>query len=328
MARPKRIDLPHCLYHVLSRTNSGDLAFRDCGDRRKFFHYLAKYTRQFSFRILSFCLMPNHFHLLLESGECAGLSEFMRRLLTAYTVYYNQRYERHGHLFQGRFKSYVVDKAEYLLSLSRYIHLNPFRGLPAGASESYDGSSLMYYIKGGEPAFLDTSEILAWFKNDRAKYAKYVREGLNEDVHLPILEQRYVGGAAFAGRLRKRMDLQKQMGRRGQISQEKRKRAPIDAGAKQADEIANLVAAHFHLTVGQIKIRKAAHGLVGQARTAMIAILAETLPWTYARIARYVDLTEPSIVSYHLRRIVQNKELQKHLGEIRRCISKLNLKRL
>ena len=85
MARPKRIDLPLCLYHVHSRTNSGDAAFLDSKDKQKFLYYLEKYLVLLSFRVHAWCLMANHFYLLLESGERVGLSEFMRRLLTAYT---------------------------------------------------------------------------------------------------------------------------------------------------------------------------------------------------------------------------------------------------
>lgn len=322
MARPKRIDLPHCLYHVMSRTNSGDAAFHDRADREKFLYYLDKYSRQLSFRILSFCLMPNHFHLLLESGESASLSEFMRRLLTAYTVYFNRLNNRHGHLFQGRFKSIVVDKAEYLISLSRYIHLNPNQESRKIPPESYDGSSLRYYIKGNEPPFLDTSEILAWFKNNRAKYAQYVRKGLNEEIHLPILEQRYLGGAAFVQRLQKRIGVQAQKASRSQMARSKQNLTLLDAESNRADELAKMVAEYFHLPVEQIKIKRAAKGLIGQAREAMMTLLAETLPWTYVQIARYMGLSEQSIVTYHLRRIQNNREMQKHLEEIRKHIRK------
>jgi len=322
MARHKRIDLPHCLYHVMSRTNSGDTAFHNRADRDKFFYYLDKYSRQLSFRILSFCLMPNHFHLLLESGESASLSEFMRRLLTAYTIYFNRLKKRRGHLFQGRFKSIVVDKAEYLISLSRYIHLNPHNESLNVPPESYDGSSLRYYIKGNEPSFLDTSEILAWFKNNRAKYAQYIRKGLNEEIHLPILEQRYLGGAAFVQRLQKRIASHAQKTSRTQMGQSSQNRTPADAESNRAKELEKMVAEHFHLPVGQIKTRKAAKGSLGQARKAMIALLAETLPWTYVRIAQHMGLSNQSNISYHLQRIQKNREMQKHLEEIRKRLHK------
>jgi len=156
MTRPKRIDLSFSLYHILSRTNSGDTAFQDNKDRSKFLEYVSRYTQLFDYRIHAWCLMSTHFHLFLESDQVPQLSEFMRRLLTAYTVYYNRRHRRHGHLFQGRFKSYIVDKSDYFLSLSRYIHLNPRETERPQDPFRYQGSSLRYYIKGGEPNFLHT----------------------------------------------------------------------------------------------------------------------------------------------------------------------------
>ena len=139
-----RIDLPFCLYHVISRTNSGEIAFTGKREMDKFLGYLEKYSKIFNFRIHAWCLMPNHFHLLLESTDQARLSELMRRLLTAYTIFCNRRRGRHGHLFQGRFKSFVVDKSEYLLELSRYIHLNPARMKKQVDPEIYYGSSLRF----------------------------------------------------------------------------------------------------------------------------------------------------------------------------------------
>ena len=125
MARPKRIDLPFSLYHVLSGTNKRDKAFRDSRDENTFLSFVEKYSNIFSLRIHAWCLMPTFFHLLLETTDRPSLSEFMRRLLTAYTMYFNRRHKRNGYLLQGRFKSYIVDKTNYLLDLSRYIHLIP-----------------------------------------------------------------------------------------------------------------------------------------------------------------------------------------------------------
>ena len=116
--------------------------FRKDQDRERFIGQLAESVRLYDVRLYLFCLMTNHVHLVVETPQ-ANLSRFMQRLQTAYTVYFNRRYNQSGHLFQGRFGSSVVDEDEYVLDLSRYVHLNPvFVGLnlsgltPDGASRT------------------------------------------------------------------------------------------------------------------------------------------------------------------------------------------------
>ncbi len=98
--------------------------FRDDADRERFLERLGERVEQYNIRLYMFVLMTNHFHFVFETpdGNC---STFMQSLLTAYTVYYNLRHGRHGHLFDGRYKAKVVEGDEYLLALSRYVHLNP-----------------------------------------------------------------------------------------------------------------------------------------------------------------------------------------------------------
>ncbi|MBN1902206.1 transposase [Candidatus Sumerlaeota bacterium] len=310
MTRPRRINLSFSLYHVLSRSNTGDMAFVDYVDERKFLYYLAKYVKLFSFRLHAYCLMPTHFHLLLESGERPALSEFMRRLLTAYTMYFNKRNERHGHLFQGRFKSYVVDKPAYLLALSRYIHLNPPH------PETCKGSSLRYYIKGGEPPFLFTGEILSWFKGDRKKYIEFVREGIGENNKPEILKQRYIGGEAFSKRMSKRLSQMNMSPSRvtksiiqGELQQEELDR-------KKAEALLKTVSDFYQVSPMIIRKAKSGKGQHGKAREALVFLLNELLPWNYSRIIEYLGLREKSTVSYHLRKIKQDPETRKTLGKL------------
>jgi len=319
MARPKRIDLPFCLYHVLSRTNTGDVAFLDVWDERKFFHYVSKYTEIFSFRIHSFCLMPSHFHLLMESMDRPALSEFMRRLLTAYTVYFNRRHKRHGHLFQGRFKSIVVEKATYLLALSRYIHLNPKR------PEDYRGSSLRYYIKGGEPPFLYTGEILSWFKGSREEYADFVKEGLTEKSKPEIARQQFIGSDAFVKRMSKRMDQKNQPGTKAQQANGRVKAQLEDKDQGKADDLVKIVSQFFQISPQKVRNTKYSKKEAAKARAILIILLHEFLPWTYTRIVHYMGLKEKSSVSYHLRKIKTDRAVQSVLEKIRKkIISKLH----
>ncbi len=260
--------------------------------------------------------MDTHFHLLLESINRPSLSEFMRRLLTAYTIYYNRRCHRHGHLFQGRFKSYVVDKKSYLLSLSRYIHLNPYDTKEAKEPEKYDGSSLRYYINGGEPLFLYTQEILSFFKGNRRKYARFVKDGLDEKLKLEIVNQRYIGDEAFVNRIRKRLGYLKEPGSRAAAASRKAEDWIRESEEKIAKKILSRVSEFCHISVEDILRKKGFRGDVRRARTLVLFLLHENLPWSYPELATYLGLKNKSAIDYHLRKVKDNEDLQKILREI------------
>ena len=126
MARPLRIEYPGAYYHVMNRGNRREDIFLTDKDRQVFLDGLADSCEIYSITLITYVLMSNHFHLLVQTPQ-ANLSEFMRHFLVTYTVRFNRRNARAGHVFQGRFKSLLVDEDEYLLPMSRYIHLNPIR---------------------------------------------------------------------------------------------------------------------------------------------------------------------------------------------------------
>ena len=322
MARPKRIDLAHCLYHVFSRTNSGDVCFPDHSDHRKFLFYLAKYIDIFSFRVHAWCLMPTHFHLLMESTNRPALSELMRRLLTAYTIYFNRRHQRHGHLFQGRFKSFVVDKSDYLLALSRYIHNNP------PDPETFAGSSLPYYLKGGEPPFLYTREILSWFDEDRTKYARFVREGLDEKNKPQILRQRYIAGKAFIRRISQRLKMRDKKGSRAHKATIKYQLQRAESDQRKLDRIVEIVSEHFKTPPKLIKERSGSKGNIGIARSVLTTLIWEYMPWNYQDICDFLNFKGESSVSYHLRRTQGNAHLANLVMDLREKIEEERLKKL
>ena len=126
MARQLRIEYPGAIYHVTVRGNAQQDIFRDETDHRLLNARLAESTRTYQVRLYLFCLMDNHFHLVLETPG-ANLGRFMQSVLTGYTVCYNLRHRCHGHLTQGRYGARLVSGDEYLLKLSRYVHLNPVK---------------------------------------------------------------------------------------------------------------------------------------------------------------------------------------------------------
>jgi REP-associated tyrosine transposase len=126
MARLLRVDRPGLWYHLTARGNEQRVTFRDARDRRHFLELLGQWVERFRIRLHAYVLMPNHYHLLAETTE-TNLSQSMQWLNVSYTVWFNRRHQRVGHLFQGRFKSVIVDPQTWALGLSRYIHLNPVR---------------------------------------------------------------------------------------------------------------------------------------------------------------------------------------------------------
>jgi len=126
MARPLRVEFPGAYYHVMNRGNNRQDIFISDRDRNTFLEALSDSCEIHDVSIIAYVLMSNHYHLLIQTPQ-ANLSEFMRHFQITYTVRFNHRHDRPGHVFQGRFKSLLVEADEYLLPLSRYIHLNPIR---------------------------------------------------------------------------------------------------------------------------------------------------------------------------------------------------------
>jgi REP element-mobilizing transposase RayT len=135
MARRPRIDFPGAFHHVYARGIEKRDIVADHRDNRELRRRILINLERFHARCLAWAFLPNHFHLLFHS-ESGNLSDFMRCLMSGYSIYFNRRYERSGHLFQNRYKSSIVETERYLLELIRYIHLNPVRAGIVGSVET------------------------------------------------------------------------------------------------------------------------------------------------------------------------------------------------
>jgi len=124
MARHLRVEYAGAIYHVTIRGNGRQAIFEDDRDRERFVRRLFESVETYGVRLYLYCLMTNHVHLVIETPD-KGLSRFMQSLETGYTVYSNLRHKKSGHVFQGRYGAKLVEGDEYLLKLSRYVHLNP-----------------------------------------------------------------------------------------------------------------------------------------------------------------------------------------------------------
>ncbi len=154
MARPLRIEFANALYHVTSRGNGRQAIFLDDQDNRKFLELLSKTVERYRWICHAFCLMGNHYHLIIETPE-ANLSQGMHHLNMNYCQAHHKRYNTVGHLFQGRFKAIVVDRESYLLELARYVVLNPVRAGLVSHPEDWPWTS--YRVTAGPPTSTQAS---------------------------------------------------------------------------------------------------------------------------------------------------------------------------
>ncbi len=185
MGRPLRITYPGAHYHVTSRGNEQKDIYKSRRDREQFLSYLESSVVRYGAKIHAYCLMTNHYHLLLETPE-GNLPEILRHINGAYTNYYNTKRKRSGHLFQGRYKAILVEADEYLLELTRYIHLNPVRCGMVTKPEDHPWSSYKDYIGGRlKPAWLCTDTVLAHFGGGK-NYCQFVEHILGMEYESPL----------------------------------------------------------------------------------------------------------------------------------------------
>jgi len=185
MPRTARLDTPGILHHVMIRGIERRKIFTDNEDRDNFIDRLATLIPETKTQCYAWAFMPNHIHIFLRSGP-SGISQFMRRLLTGYAVYFNRRHKRHGQLFQNRYKSIICQEDAYLQELVRYIHLNPLRAKIVKDMDElnrypYSGhSAVMGKVKRG---WQDIDYVLSYFgknrRSARKKYLSYVEEGIS-----------------------------------------------------------------------------------------------------------------------------------------------------
>jgi putative transposase len=221
MARPLRVEFEEAIYHVCTRGNARQRIFWDDRDRSRFIELLAESARRFDVSIFCFVLMGNHVHLVAQTHR-PNLSRWMHWLTVAYTVFFNRRHRSSGHLFQGRYKSFLVQEGDYLLGLSRYIHLNSVRGMSLGRGmpserrkrlRAFRWSSYPGYagLKKSYP-FVEEKMVLGELggaqKGERLRYRRFVEEGLVREVENPFEAVRWqavLGNEIFVQKLRDRL---------------------------------------------------------------------------------------------------------------------------
>ncbi|WP_038172819.1 REP-associated tyrosine transposase [Vibrio pacinii] len=201
MSRPLRIEYAGALYHVTSRGNARQPIYLDEQDFALFIEVLDQVCERFNWVIHSYCLMTNHYHLLVETPD-GNLSKGMRQLNGVYTQKFNRKHQRVGHLYQGRYKAILVDKNSYLLEVGRYIVLNPVRAHMVDCPSEYEWSSWPFLMGSKEaPTWLSVEQTLLLFgkqkKSARLKYQEFVLSGIDKPLWDNLRQQVFLGNDDF-----------------------------------------------------------------------------------------------------------------------------------
>lgn len=304
MPRPLRLEAEGAIYHVIVRGNERKAVFRDDRDRQAYLDRLIRCRERFGFRLLAFCLMGNHVHLAIERGPVA-LSRVMLALQSGYTQWFNRRHARVGHLFQGRYKAFLVERDRYALALLRYIHRNPVEARLVERVEQYAWSSDRYYRGGRGPDWLDLDCVLPLLGPTRrvacSKYRRLMGEEEGESYEsLRSYAQAIKGDEAFAQR----------------VLQEAGE--PIRKTGLTEATVASIIAKEFSLRTEDLKNERR-HREASRARiiAAYLGRAVGALP--VSRMARYFGRDESTLV----RGVLNLEEKLKSDASLRRRLNRL-----
>lgn len=186
MVRPLRIEYPEAWYHVMNRGASRSKIFHQVEDYELFLKVIEEACLLFNVYISSYCLMSNHYHLLVHTPE-GNISRFMRHVNGVYTQRFNRKYKKDGSLFRGRYKAILIQADEYLTQVLKYIHKNPGKAKMVKKEEDYRWSSHRIYLRGKSPKeWLDISSVLLLFSEKKrkaiTKYRDFMDYPVDEEV--------------------------------------------------------------------------------------------------------------------------------------------------
>ncbi len=279
MSRPLRIHFEGAFYHITARGNNKENVFCDAPDREKYLHFVERYKGRFDFRLHAYALMPNHVHLLIETGK-DPLSKIMQALQTSYTMYFNKRYGRVGHVFQGRFRSLLCDKDSYLIELVRYIHLNPIRAGLVRNLKDYPWTSHGEYL--GKKRLVYTEMVLEMLGGTKG-YLDFIKAAVKkpDSILFPEIKERcFIGDPHFIEAM--------------QAESVTAENLPEPINRISLEEVINEVSRHFNLSpediLGKRKTRE-----IAMARSIAIYLMRTTLKAGLDVISRIFSIANCSV---------------------------------
>ena len=278
MSRRPRVFAPGLLYHVIVRGNQRRKTFRCDDDYKAYLDRLEKYRAKHHVRIYAYCLMPNHVHLLVETGSIP-LAKFMQGLQQSYTQHFNRSYRKVGHLFQGRYKAIICDRDKYLLALVRYIHLNPVRAKLAARPERYAYSGHNSYLTNGTAKIVEVTPTLKLLGGKNA-YERFVLEAIGEnhnEAYYAVEDQRFLGEEGFG----------EEISRDTEQNEERKAKKPIETSFK---EIARRVDTPPELLRGEDR-----RWDISAKRAEAVALLVRDYGYAVGEVAKYLGRDQANI---------------------------------
>jgi len=329
MPRQARLDYPGALHHVIGRGIDGAYVFKETRDKQEFLSRLKIILREKSFQIYAWCLMDNHFHLLVQTGK-TPLAELMRSWLTGYAIYYNKAHQRKGYLFQNRYKSILCERDEYLLPLIRYIHLNPVKAKIVSLSQlkEYPWTGHKELMNREKESLVDRDEVLGLFavtekqsievymdylKDDQSSNADFMGGGLIRSLggleeaakanpnDKQMYDERILGSGEFVGEVLGRLE-----------AEDNQKKI-----FKNLDDLLTRAARYYKVEIDDIIQTRAKK--VREARNILVFLGNACLGKSVTEMGKFLKIkaSAASQANQKGRRIVREKGLLKELSKIR-----------
>lgn len=314
MARPYRLQGENYLYHITSRGDDRKKIFISGYDFRKFLDYLLQAKKKHNFYLYAYVLMNNHYHLLIETTK-PNISKIMQNVNSAYTTYYNIKRHKYGHVFQGRYKSILVDKDSYLLELTRYIHLNPVRARMVKKPEEYQWSSYKGYLTKEGDGYIDKAQISQVISLDAMSYREFIEEGINHKAD-PFKE---VYGGFILGRtkfIKEKLKELKEQVASGNYTDQGRMVRHIGI-----EEIARVIAREYGKELEELRQFK---NRPAKERNLAIYLMKRVSALSNIEIGKYFNISSTA-VSKVVGKVEQERAEKKHFrAEVERLLSRFS----
>jgi len=313
MARPLRIEYPGAFYHVTARGNERKRIYFAKKDYLKFREYIEDAQEKYGCVLHVYVFMTNHYHMILETPN-ANISKIMHFINGSYTNYINKKRDRSGHLFQGRYKSILIDRDNYLLELSRYIHLNPVRANIVEKPEEYINSSYRSYVGNRKDEIVHHDQILQMISADEKIapkiYKQFVENGMGVDLENPFLK--IYGGSILGEKsfIKQALNTLKE----GVLSRKETSHRKMLEPAFESDVIVNAVSNYFGIDKEVVLNDKKEY------RNLCIYIMKKYTGMTNGQIGQIFNELSFSAVSKAFQReakaIKENRALRKQINKI------------
>ncbi|MDP3920777.1 MAG: transposase [Candidatus Omnitrophota bacterium] len=314
MARPLRIEFENAWYHVMNRGRNHMDIFRGEHDYRVFLEILTEACGLFNVQIASYCLMSNHYHLLIHTPE-ANLSRFMRHIDGVYTQKYNRSYQKDGSLFKGRYRAVVLQVESYLLRVMRYIHLNPVQARIVHDPTDYPWSSHRDYISvNGHPSWLLVGFILNQFSSQShlaaEAYNQFITAGIDSETEKFYSQVKLK--PIYADATRTAEIKEKYLAPNTREVAEIPERRKI-RGEQMASHILRAVSQNFSVAAAGIKSSR--RGKENLPRQMAIALARELSGMTHRQIADFFNINSYKTVNKHCDRFASKIRVSDELSE-------------